>query len=102
MIESDILRLCLIEASLMGAVVWRNNTGAYKDSDRYIRYGLCVGSSDIIGIYKGRFLALEVKRKRKKPTTEQINFLDVVKKNGGIAGVVTCPEDVRNFLSDAS
>ena len=33
------------------ARLWRNNTGALKDATgRLVRYGLCPGSSDLIGL----------------------------------------------------
>ena len=57
--ETDILKLCLMEASKLGAIVWRNNTGKLPDAyGRWVEFGLCKGSSDIIGIYKGRMLAI--------------------------------------------
>ncbi|MEB3212942.1 MAG: VRR-NUC domain-containing protein [Leptolyngbyaceae bacterium] len=98
--ESVIQQLCRLEAAKCGAVVWRNNTGKLQDREgRWVSYGLCVGSSDLIGIYKGRFLAIEVKRDGKNPTPEQLNFLRVVEERGGIAGVVRSPEDVKKLLT---
>lgn len=98
--ESDIMQLVRLEASKLGAIVWRNNQGAYKDEKGYyIKYGVCnPGGSDLIGIYKGRFLALECKVPGKNATLEQQLFIDVVNKNGGIAGVVRCVEDVSKLL----
>ena len=98
--EADIQRLVMIELSRLGAVVWRNNTGAYKANERYVRYGLCVGSSDIIGMYQGRFLAVEVKQPKKKPTQEQQRFINTVNENGGIAFVACCVEDVKKNLTN--
>jgi hypothetical protein len=98
--ESDISQLCRMEASELGAVIWRNNVGKLQDKQgRWVTYGLCVGSADLIGIYRGKFLAMEVKQKGKNPTPEQENFLKTVRLNGGIAGVVRCVEDVRNLLT---
>lgn len=96
--EGDIQRECMIELSKLGAIVWRNNTGVHRAEGRYIRYGLCVGSSDIIGIYNGRFLAVEVKKPNKKPTKRQLTFIDTVNAHGGIAFYVTKKEDIRKKI----
>ena len=50
------------------AVAWceRQNTGAYKDGQRFIRYGW-PGCSDSLGMLKdGRFLAVEVKAEKEQ------------------------------------
>lgn len=101
--ETNIQQLCRIAASDMGAIVWRNNVGKLQDRNgQWVAYGVCnPGGSDLIGIYKGRFLALEVKQPGKSATTVQENFLRAVRQNGGIAGVVRSPEDVRNLLTQA-
>jgi len=89
-----------------GRRLWRNNTGAIKDeTGRLVRFGLCKGSSDIIGITPititsdmigkriGVFTAIEVKTPKGKPTDEQINFIDRVRDLGGFAGVARSVED---------
>lgn len=98
--EADIMRSCMIEASSLGATVWRNNIGAYKDSRGiFVKYGVCnPGGSDLIGLYQGKFLGIEIKAQGKKPTPEQVNFLSFVHKNGGLAGVCRCKEDVKKVL----
>lgn len=99
--EVEIQQLVRMEASNLGAIVWRNNTGALKDANgRLVRYGLCPGSSDLIGLFKGRFLALEIKKPGKKATVKQQNFINAVNRAGGIAGVVTSVEDLKNLLTD--
>jgi len=83
------------------AILWRNNCGAYKDhTGRMIRYGLCVGSSDLCGIRRsdGKFVAIEVKVPGKKPTTEQLLFIEAVLKNGGCAGVATNSDEARKII----
>lgn len=82
--------------------LFRNNTGALKDQNgRLVRFGLCKGSSDLIGWttieiteeHVGRrlavFTAIEVKDQG-LPTKEQMRFLDRVKDSGGLAGVARC------------
>ena len=64
-----------------------------------VRFGLCPGSADLIGIYKGRFVAMEVKLPGQKPRLDQVRFLQHVEDMGGIAGVVTSVEDALELLS---
>lgn len=110
--ETNIVAECRLAASECGVIVWRNNVGALPDSNgRIVRYGLCVGSSDLIGIQSesGRFVALEAKVpnwkpsgvKQKKHWDEQLNFIAQVIKNGGIAGVVRCKQDVYDLLKNS-
>lgn len=86
------IMLALAEA---GCLVWRQNTGAYRDPDgRLVRYGLCVGSSDIIGVAPdGRFLAIEVKTKTGRATEAQQRFIAAVIAKGGRAGIARSPEE---------
>lgn len=101
--ETNIQQACRLEASRLGAILWRNNIGKLEDkTGRWVTYGVCnPGGSDLIGIYKGRFVAMEIKLPGKKPTNEQENFLRIVKQNGGIAGVVRGIEDVKSLLTDS-
>lgn len=71
--------------------VWSNNTGVGRDlsSERIIRFGL-KGSSDIIGIYKGLFLAVEVKTGGAVQTQDQKRFQKMIDTMGGI--YVVCRE----------
>jgi hypothetical protein len=98
--ESTIQKQITLALSKAGCLVFRNNTGAVKDGDRYIRYGLCKGSADIIGLTPdGRFLAVEVKTRTGRPTKEQLTFIDAINKQGGIAGVARTPEDALLLLA---
>ena len=72
--------------------LFRNNVGTLRDKDgRYVQYGLCPGSSDLIGWVAvagvARFLAIECKSAKGRLTPEQANFLRVVRDSGGVAGV---------------
>jgi len=104
MTEQDIMRSIMIAPH--GCRLWRNNTGAIKDAEgRLVRFGLCKGSSDIIGITPititpdmigkrmGIFTAIEVKTPKGKPTDEQINFIQRVRDLGGFAGVARSVEE---------
>lgn len=97
--ETDIQQLVRIRASELGCTLWRNNTGKLQNKDgRWVTYGLCVGSPDLIGIYKGKFVGIEIKQPNKKPTKEQQQFIDFVNKSGGIAAVVYSPDELENIL----
>lgn len=81
------------------AVLWRNNVGF--DRENRTRYGLCVGSSDLIGLTSsGRFVALEVKTAIGKPSREQTLYLALVAKLGGIARIVRSVEDALTAISE--
>ena len=98
--EADFMRQCMIEASKLGATMWRNNQGAYKHpKGYYIKYGVCnPGGSDLIGIYRSKFTAIETKTLKGKATLEQINFIKFIHANGGLAGIARKIEDVKKIL----
>lgn len=100
--EMDILRLIMIELSARGCTVWRNNVGTLKNSAGIpIKFGLCVGSSDLIGITQdGRFLAVEVKTEKGRIRPEQIRFIDHIKSKGGLAGIARSVEDAVKIISE--
>lgn len=102
-LEAPIQARILLEASRLGLRVWRNNTGALRDkNDRLVKYGLCVGSSDIIGIAPGgRFIAIEVKAPGKLPTPEQVKFISAVNKAGGAAFVCDDEKKLKSLLDEA-
>lgn len=90
--------------SVAGCLVWRNNTGALPDgrTGRLVKYGLCKGSSDIIGIAPGgRFLAVEVKTPTGRATKEQELFLAAVRRRGGIGFVARSADEAVALLRAA-
>ena len=56
------------------------------------------GIADILGIYNGQFLAIEVKAPKGRLSDYQKIFLDRVKAEGGIAITAYCIDDVINGL----
>jgi hypothetical protein len=89
-------------------VIWRNNTGQWKDENgNYIRYGLCPGSSDLIGLLtpSGRFFALEIKSpggKTDKTRAEQQRlFRDLINSKGGYAAVASSVEEAEYHYQEA-
>lgn len=56
------------------------------------------GVADILGIFNGRFLAIEVKRPGNPLTRCQKHFLDSVNREGGIGFVARSIDDVIDQL----
>ena len=100
--EQDIQRLIMLALSEAGCLIWRNNTGVLKNAAGIpIKFGLCVGSSDLIGLTPtGRFLAVEIKTPTGKATPEQIRFIEAVRARGGIAGIARSPAEALALLAD--
>lgn len=105
----DKIRQCAHEH---GARLFRNNVGSLQDArGRYVQYGLCVGSSDLIGWTEveitpdmvGKrvavFTAIEVKAPKGKPTEAQNAFIDAVLRSGGRAGVARSDADFVQIIS---
>jgi hypothetical protein len=111
--EQNIQQQIRLALSKTGSRMFRNNSGAFKDSTgRWVRYGVAnPGGSDLIGWTPvkvtaemvGRtlavFTAIEVKGPKGKTSPEQTNFIDRVKIDGGIAGVARSAEDATQITN---
>jgi hypothetical protein len=100
--EKDIQKSILEYLQIKGYVCWRNNTGAMAGSHNgkkwFMRFG-AIGSGDIFGLTKeGRFFSIEVKAKGKKPSPAQVQFIQQIMANKGIAFVAYSVDDVQTFL----
>ena len=88
MTEHDIQSAIIYLIRLRGGVVTRINSGsmlAKSQTDRVYRVQLAdKGTSDIIALYKGVYLAIEVKHGKNTATPEQIEFLESVARAGGV------------------
>jgi len=56
------------------------------------------GVSDIVGLYEGRFFAIEVKTEKGKLSEDQAKFLKLVVINGGNGFVARSLDDVVKYL----
>src|SRR6185503_8099288 len=96
-LERDISHaIRLASSQIPGLTLWRQNVGVATTADgRKQRFGLCVGSSDLIGILNpsGRFVAVEVKTSTGRIRPEQEMFLALVRRSGGIAFVARSVDD---------
>jgi hypothetical protein len=92
--ENQVLNLCLLALSGAGCKAFRNNTGTLLDrTGRPVKFGLCVGSCDIIGLTpEGLFLGVECKTAIGQPTDAQVRFIAMIVAMGGRAGVARSPE----------
>jgi hypothetical protein len=96
--EQSLVKEIIYLLNISGHFVWRNNSGAFRDKNRFIRFGY-KGSPDIIGVSKGgRFIGIECKIGKNKPTQFQENFLNEIKDHGGIAIVAYSIDDI--YTSD--
>lgn len=97
----------------------RNNVGVLKnDRGDYIAFGLCPGSSDLIGIHSvtvtpdmvgrkiGLFVAIETKTaagfkrmKKNRESSHQDKFVRMVRNMGGLAGFAISREEARQILN---
>lgn len=109
--EKNVERTLIIESAKIGFTLFKNEVGmAYTKDGFPIRFGLCKGSSDLIGwrplkitgdmVGKtiAQFCAVEVKKNKKgsyRATKEQLAFLNAVKASGGFGVVADCIEDLK-------
>lgn len=103
MSESAISAQIRLELAKRGVIMFRNNTGMVRyKGGRVVRFGLALGSSDLIGIRQsdGKFVAIEVKQPGKKPTGAQQMFIDAVKKHNGLAGVAHSVTEALTIIGE--
>lgn len=115
-IQADIREALGLEP---GLVLWRNSVGETTEWDarthtrRTIRYGLAVGSADLVGILTvratlggyevdlGRLFALEVKRPGEYPTPDQRRWASLVRSLAGFVATVRSVDDARGAVARA-
>lgn len=123
MTEKDIEKLHIIECQKVGSTLFKNNVGSAKKVDPktgkeyWIKFGLCEGSSDLIGITPikitrdmvgktvGVFTAIEVKKNVNKSYDKhrmitQQQFINFINKNGGFAFKSDNPEYAKKKLNE--
>ena len=111
MSEQELQQRIRLELGKGPVRLWRNNVGALRDErGRLVSYGLCKGSSDLIGLrqvligpeHLGQtmavFSAIEVKAPKRRLREEQRSFLELVERFGGYSGVATSVEEAARVL----
>ena len=101
MSEAKVQNEIRIFLSKKGFINFRCNVGKVRMSDgRFFDTGLPKGHSDLVAYKDGRAYFFEVKYGKNKARPEQLNFIEQMKKNGCVAGVVYSVEDVEKLLSN--
>lgn len=79
---------------------WRMNAGKVKTDRGKWFEGAPAGTADIIGLHlgTGRMVAIEVKAGTNQPTELQMEFLEMVKRAGGVAFPAWSVEQVEQRL----
>lgn len=99
--ESDIQRTILEYLDVIGVFNTRVNSGmiatGFGGKTRMVK-GAKAGFPDILVLYKGRFIGLEVKTQKGKQNDNQIIMEREIKKNGGEYYVVRSIVDVDKAL----
>jgi hypothetical protein len=103
--EADVLSACLAWLRLHRLFCWRNNNAGILRTDRrtgktFHKFSGEAGSSDILGVLPGgRFFACECKRPGGKLSLLQAEFLDHVRKEGGLALCVSSVTELERALT---
>lgn len=100
MIENQILSWLKLKGILAFKVktvgTYDQKLGRFRKPSAWYR----IGVSDIICCHKGRFIGLEVKTAKNKPSLHQELFMRDVNANGGAAIVVRSVEEVAKFFEE--
>lgn len=95
----DAIRLAL--GAVRGLVLWRNNIGVAEIRGHKVRFGVGgPGGADLLGIYRGRFVAIEIKTSTGKQTDEQRTFQDLVTRLGGEYRILRSVEEAREWAAE--
>ena len=92
------IRLALADTCVM----FRINVGkGYTPDGRYFDTGVPKGFSDLFGVRKadGKAVFIEVKTPKGRPTDQQKNFLETMRKNGAITGVCRSSEEAIQLVT---
>lgn len=94
-LEKDIQSSIMDYLHMKKIFSWKEHSGGMmiEGGTRYMPLGL-KGKADILGCYKGLFLAIEVKRPSGKLSVDQAYFLEAIRNAGGIAFVATSIDDL--------
>lgn len=102
----DAIRLALGRRT--DVVLWRNNVGLGETREgARVRFGLAVGSADLIGVVRmangaGRFVGLEVKMPGGRVSDDQQRWIELVRSRGGYAAVVRSVDEAMAAVDEAA
>lgn len=94
-----------LQSKFPGIILFRNTLG--YDALAKVYYGIGnPGGADLIGMYRGRFVALEIKTPgaytEKERLANQTNFIRVIKEGGGLAGFASSVEEAEEIIAGAA
>ena len=93
----DAIRLAL--GNVPGLVLWRNNCGTAEIRGYPIKFGVAnPGGADLIGIWNGRFVAVEIKTPTGRQSPDQKRFEQLVIARGGEYVILRSVEDARAWV----
>lgn len=110
--ERNIQNSIRLECSKGNTRLFVNDVGVAKVGERTIRYGLCNGSTDLVGVHTitvtgdmvGREVGVAVFAEVKTPTgtvkPHQQDFMNQMSKMGCIAGVVRSIDDMTQLITN--
>jgi len=93
----DAIRLAL--GSVPGLVLWRNNCGTAEIRGYPVKFGVAnPGGADLIGIYNGRFVAVEIKTPTGRQSPDQKRFQSLVESKGGEYVILRSVDDAKAWV----
>lgn len=79
---------------------WRNNIGTAQLHGHTVRFGVGnPGGADLIGVYRGRFVAVEIKTATGRQSPEQRQWQQLVESKGGLYVLNRSVDDARELLA---
>ena len=83
-------------------VLWRNNVGQMIDKDgRRVVFGVGgQGAADLLGMWQGRFVALEIKTPIGRLSPEQKLYRDLIEHKGGTYVVLRSVDDAQQWAQE--
>lgn len=95
----DAIRLEL--GRIPGLCLFRNNCGVAEMRGYKVRFGVGnPGGADLIGLYRGRFLAVEIKTATGRQSEDQTRFQALVERCGGLYQILRSVEDARAWAEE--
>jgi len=94
-------RIRLVLGADPAGVWWRNNIGVAEIRGYRVRFGVGgAGGSDLIGLFRGVFVAVEVKTPIGRLSADQKLYQRLVESKQGVFAVVRSEDDARALLQD--
>lgn len=103
--ETQLVKACLAYLQTRRILAWRQNCGAGKIGNRFVRYTSINGISDVLAVLPtagwnegGKLLCVECKVGKNKPTDDQASFLAAVNDAGAVGLVVRDVSELVAFI----